>query len=335
MFLKNQWYAAAQSRELGGSPLGRIICGEPVVLFRAASGKVGALEDRCPHRSAPLSAGKCVGEAIQCGYHGIEFDVAGACVLLPHQPNTPPRMRARAYPLEERWGWAWIWMGDPAQADPAAIPDYWWFGSPDWRSFDRLYLVPAHWELCADNLLDLSHTPFLHPGTVGVAEMATIPVRTWVEGDTVFQQRVMKQVAPSPFVAGWGGFTGKIDRVATLTSLPASNVSVEMTYGDAKTTIILRLTQLITPETERTTHVFFAWSRNFLLGIEHDEHFQAQSYKIMDQDISFMPLQQQCVERFGELRAVPINADATLIEARKVVQRLLREEQEAAQRRSA
>jgi vanillate O-demethylase monooxygenase subunit len=123
--------------------------------------------------------------------------------------------------------------------------------------------------------------------------------------------------------------------VATLTSLPASNVSVEMTYGDAKTTIILRLTQMITPETERTTHVFFAWSRNFLLGTEHDAGFQAQSYKIMDQDISFMPLQQQCVERFGELRYVPINADATLIEARKVVQRLLREEQEAAQRRSA
>ena len=81
--------------------------------------------------------------------------------------------------------------------------------------------------------------------------------------------------------------------------------------------------------------MFFAWSRNFLLGTEHDEGFQAQSYKIMDEDIAFMPLQQRCIEQFGAFRSVPINADATLVEARKVVQRLLREEQEASQRRSA
>jgi len=335
MFLRNQWYAAAFSRELAEKPLARTILGEPVVLFRTETGKIGALEDRCPHRSAPLSAGKCAGEAIACGYHGIHFDASGACVLIPHQPNIPPRLRVRAYPVAERWGWAWIWMGDPAAANPETIPDYWWFGAADWQSFERLYKVEAHWELCADNLLDLSHTPFLHPTTVGIPEMATIPLRTWVEGNTVFQQRVMKQVTPSPFVAEWGGFKGKIDRVATLTWLPASNISVEMIYEDAATKIALRLTQLVTPESERTTHVFFAWSRNFMLRPENEPRFREQSYKVMDEDISFMPLQQACVERFGQFRTIPINADATLIEARKVVQRLLREEQGAAAKLSA
>ncbi|MCW5773831.1 MAG: aromatic ring-hydroxylating dioxygenase subunit alpha [Rhodospirillaceae bacterium] len=335
MFLKNQWYGAAFSRELGERPLARRICGEPVVLFRTQSGAVGALEDRCPHRSAPLSGGHCKESTIQCGYHGIEFDPSGACTLIPHQPNIPPRMRVRAYPAAERWGRIWIWTGDPAAADPAAIPDYWWFDAENWQSFDRYYRVDAHWELCVDNLLDLSHTPFIHPKTVGIPEMATIPVKTWTEGDKVLQQRVMKQVTPSPFVAEWGGFTGKIDRVATLTWQPPSHAAVEMTYEDAANRITLRLTQLVTPETERSSHVFFAWSRDFLLRPEYEERFREQSYAVMAEDVSFMPLQQKCVEEFGEFKAIPINADATLIEARRTVQRLAGEEAAVAQRRSA
>jgi len=335
MFLKNQWYAAAFSRELGEKPLARRICGEPVVLFRTQSGKVGALEDRCPHRSAPLSAGSCAAETIRCGYHGIEFATDGACARIPHQPNIPPRMRVRAYPLIERWGFAWIWAGDPAAARPEAIPDYWWLAAQGWQSFERHYLVNAGWELCSDNILDLSHTPFLHPKTVGIPEMATIPLRTWVEGNTVFQQRVMKQVTPSPFVAEWGGFNGKIDRVATLRWQAPSAVDVEMIYEDAAAKIILRLTQMVTPETDATSHIFFAWSRNFLLRPENEGRFREQSYAVMDEDISFMPLQQRCIERFGSFTTIPINADATLIEARRVVQRLLREEQASAQKLSA
>jgi vanillate O-demethylase monooxygenase subunit len=156
-----------------------------------------------------------------------------------------------------------------------------------------------------------------------------------VEGDTVFQQRVMKQVSPSPFVAEWGNFTGKIDRVATLRWQPPSAVDVEMLYEDAAAKIVLRLTQMVTPETEATTHIFFAWSRNFLLRAEHEERFRAQSHAVMDEDISFMPLQQRCVEESGAFRTVAINADATLIEARRVVQRLMREEQGATQMRTA
>lgn len=333
--LRNQWYAAAFANEIETKPLARTICGAPLVFFRTASGKVGALDDQCPHRYAPLSGGKCAGETIRCGYHGIEFGTDGACAVIPHQPNIPPRMRVRAYPLVERWGFAWIWMGDPAAANPDSIPDYWWFAADGWTSFSRRYLVEANWELCADNLLDLSHTPFIHSKTVGMAEMATIPVRTWVEGDAVFQQRAMHQVTPSPFVAEWGDFKGKIDRVATLSWLPASNASVEMAYEDSANKIVLRLTQMVAPESDRTTHIFFAWSRNFLLRPENEPRFREQSYAVMDEDISFMPLQQQSIERAGHFRPIPINADATLLEARKIVQRLLREEQAEGQKRSA
>lgn len=329
MFLMNQWYAAALSKELSHVPIARTICGVPVVMFRTVSGKVAALDDRCPHRYAPLSAGQCKGETIACAYHGIEFDVTGACALIPHQPTIPPKMRVRSYPFVESWGWVWIWLGDATVANPDSIPAYEWFASPDWHSFQRHYYVKANWEICADNLLDLSHTPFIHKKTVGVPEMATIPVETWVEGNRVLQQRIMTQVTPSPFVAEWGGFKGKIDRRATLTWEPAANMAAELLYEDATNSITVRLTNPLTPETERTTHVWFAWSRNFGSNSDDDAmaiRFQEQSFAVMAEDVSFMEIQQEGLDRAGHFEPVAIRADATLIQARRAVDRLRKEE---------
>ncbi len=338
MFLMNQWYAAALSRELADKPLARTICDRAIVMFRTESGRAAALDDRCPHRYAPLSAGRCAGETIACGYHGIQFGPDGECALIPHQKSIPPRMRVRSYPFVERWGWVWIWLGDPAQADPGSIPDYSWFGAPGWHSFQRHYYVKANWELCADNLLDLSHTPFIHEKTVGVPEMATIPVKTWAEGDQVFQQRVMSQVVPSAFVAEWGGFKGRINRRATVEWIPAANMTAELLYEDESNSIIVRLTNPLTPETERTTHVWFAWSRNFGPASADDPvsiRFQEQSYAVMAEDVSFMEIQQAGLDRADAFDPVAIRADATLIQARRIVDRLRREERSLSRLRSA
>lgn len=340
MFLMNQWYAAALPSELGSKPLARTICGKPVVLFRTESGVPGALEDRCPHRYAPLSFGACAGETIACAYHGIEFGVDGACAHIPHQDHIPDKMRVHSYPLVERWNWAWIWMGDPALADVDTIPDFWWFESPDWRSFQRNYHVKANYELCADNLLDLSHTPFIHKKTVGVPEMAKIPVKTWVKDDNVFQERVMSQVTPSPFVAEWGGFADKIDRRVTLQWRPPGNIDAALVYEDEKNSITLRLTNPLTPETESTTHVWFAWSRNFGSQSDTDEkamRFQEQSFAVMEEDLGIMEIQQEALSRGDNFDPAPIQADATLVAARNVVQKLLEQESAAGMetRRSA
>ena len=83
MFVKNAWYVAAWSSELGGKPISRKLLGKTVVLFRTESGKLAALEDRCIHRGMPLAPGDVVGESIRCPYHGLEFDPSGACTLIP------------------------------------------------------------------------------------------------------------------------------------------------------------------------------------------------------------------------------------------------------------
>ena len=122
-FIRNLWYVAAWSHELeGAGPIGRVIIDEPVVLFRTPDGAVVALEDRCPHRHAPLSLGRVEGNRLRCMYHGLTFDSAGRCVAIPGGATIPPGTVARRFPVQERWSWIWVWTGDPAKADPDLIP---------------------------------------------------------------------------------------------------------------------------------------------------------------------------------------------------------------------
>ena len=85
MYLCNSWYVAARDREVGLKPLARTLLDEPVVLYRTEDGTPIALEDRCCHRSLPLSLGRIVGNNLQCGYHGLTFASDGACIEVPGQ----------------------------------------------------------------------------------------------------------------------------------------------------------------------------------------------------------------------------------------------------------
>ena len=116
-FVRNAWYLAAWADELDDVLLGRTFMDQPVVLYRDATGKVGALEDRCCHRGAPLTHGAVVEAGLQCGYHGLIYDTDGKCVVVPGQKNVPKDARIRSFPVVERNKNVWIWMGDPALAD--------------------------------------------------------------------------------------------------------------------------------------------------------------------------------------------------------------------------
>ena len=89
-YVRNAWYVAGFEMDLdAGKPLAAMILGEPLVFFRTAAGRVVALEDRCVHRLAPLSLGRCEGDHIRCMYHGLKFDADGKCVEIPGQELIP------------------------------------------------------------------------------------------------------------------------------------------------------------------------------------------------------------------------------------------------------
>ena len=141
MFLRNQWYVAAQPGEVGQKPLGRRILGEAIVLYRRRDGAPVAMQDQCPHRKYALSKGRVEGDEIRCLYHGLKFDCTGECTFIPGQDRIPKSLRARTYPLAERHGWIWIWMGEPKRADESLIADFALNVDPDLSMFD--HIVPC------------------------------------------------------------------------------------------------------------------------------------------------------------------------------------------------
>ncbi len=173
MFIRNTWYVAAESGEIGRARLlARTILGIPVVFFRSSDGCLHAFRDACPHRYAPLSAGRVENDCIRCPYHGSVYDRDGRCIEVPGQHGTHGMTIAlERYPVVERYGYAWIWMGAAPDDGGDSIPA--WFAPADpanaaWRGrADRFMDMPVYYELINDNLHDVSHVEFVHPETLG------------------------------------------------------------------------------------------------------------------------------------------------------------------------
>jgi len=170
-WLRNAWYVAGFADEFAaGRPLARTLLGEPLVFFRGEGGTLVALADRCPHRFAPLSAGRvCEGGAIECPYHGLRFDGDGRCVHNPHGGGAIPKAAAvRSYVVRERDRLVWLWAGDAAAADEALIPDFSRVTSAPDDAAVRGYMPTAcDHQLLVDNILDLTHADYLHAGSLG------------------------------------------------------------------------------------------------------------------------------------------------------------------------
>ena len=166
MFPKNTWYVAATPDEIATKPLGRRVCNERIVFYRGEGGQVAAVEDFCPHRGAPLSLGfVCEGKLV-CGYHGLEMGCDGKTVAMPGQKvHAFPAIKS--YPVEERYGFIWVWPGDPAQADKALIPHQAWHNNPEWAFGGGLYHINCDYRLMVDNLMDLTHETYVHANSIG------------------------------------------------------------------------------------------------------------------------------------------------------------------------
>jgi phenylpropionate dioxygenase-like ring-hydroxylating dioxygenase large terminal subunit len=336
-FVRNAWYVAAWSDEVGRSLLARTILNEPLVLYRTEAGQPVAFDNRCPHRRFPLSKGRLVGDAIQCGYHGFTYNSGGKCIRIPSQDQIPQHYAVRQYPLHEKWQWIWIWMGDPALADPSTIPDH---GparveDPEWVSaIGGCEATATRYVFLHDNLLDLSHVTFLHHDTIGgegvaatvpeISECGThIEVVRRVKGDTVEHLPMAKVI----------GMTGLIDRTLPQWFFPPALHVTGSDFASAQdgghhpghVYGSLRVLHGITPETETTTHYFWAFSRNFRIG---DEALTARVKDYITatvgQDKEGTAACEQLVSRHpptaSEIHAA---VDRAAIQGRRMIQRLI------------
>lgn len=336
MFLNNAWYVAGWIRELApGQMIARKFLGQSVVLFRTQGGLVGALEDRCCHRAMPLSEGHMAGEMIRCAYHGLEYDRAGVCTRIPSQDRIPTKAKVRSYPLHEQDALLWIWMGEPERADPSEIPHHAIHEDPAWGWRSEHFKVDGNWQLLIDNLMDLSHLPYIHPHTIGGDPDTHFRAKTVAErtANGVFVRRHMPNSPPPPTYVAAKGFEGRIDRWQEIEFMPvmlrihtgACDVDTGAYEGRRDHGFSMMGFHGITPETESTTHYFWSMATNILAPGIVDTVFE-QTARTFKEDQAVLEQQQRRIMENPLAPLVDIASDAGGNLARRHLDGLMRAE---------
>ncbi len=167
--IPNQWYAILESNEIKKSRIiGVTRMGERMVAWRNLEGNLSVMVDKCPHRGVAISAGKLIGDCIQCPFHGFEYDTTGACTLVPangKNAEPPKALHVQSYPVREEHGFVYIWWGSPRVEYP---PVPWFESIPDTMVYATLKDHWAcHYSRAIENQLDVVHLPFIHHNTIG------------------------------------------------------------------------------------------------------------------------------------------------------------------------
>lgn len=270
-FLHNTWYMAAWIDEIAEGSLARTILDTPILFFRCETGQVAAVLDRCPHRFAPLSMGVIANGTITCRYHGLSFDGHGTCVHNPHGPITKA-LHARSFPVVEAHRAVWIWMGDPEAANPADLVDLEFLTAAPDTAFNKGYVLGGgHYQLFVDNILDLSHTDYLHPETLGGGSITRTKAKVDQrdDGAITIQWDSLDDIPPPLVRSKLPAGTERADSWTHVEWYPPG--VMKLTNGAVPTGQprvgpgISRNIHVLTPETAATTHYFFASTRDYAL----------------------------------------------------------------------
>jgi phenylpropionate dioxygenase-like ring-hydroxylating dioxygenase large terminal subunit len=299
------WFVACTAAALRDRPLAATVQGVPLALFRGPDGRPGALEDRCPHRNAPLSAGRVRGGALECAYHGWRFEPGGACVAVPGLAGPPEARATRATPVPciEQDGWVWVAPAAPPPAPPRRLPH---LGAERYTTVRNELAVRASLFRAVENVLDVPHTAYLHGGlfrTPGPAREIEVVVRRWsdrCEAEYLGEPRPTGVVGR--LLAPGGGVVRHFDRFL----LPCI-AEVEYRLGD---TSHLVATTAVTPVDEDNTRLFSAVTfRLPVPGAAVAPVIGPIARRILRQDAWMLALQTETIARFGGERFATTDAD--------------------------
>lgn len=341
-YVRNAWYVAAWSDEMEiARPFAITIMGDPLVLYRTDGNRIVALADRCAHRFAPLSLGRCEGTGIRCMYHGLLFNAEGKVIEIPGQDTIPPRAGVRAYPAVERHSWIWIWMGDPELADEALIPPAIGLEHPDYVLGHGTLDYEAEARLINDNLLDFSHLAYVHGDSFGATTTwATTRARVtpldrgvriewWLTDQPGAPARADRDrlrdrwqtydflVPGVMLMTGGGGFpSGTAEALGYATpDLSTSQEGVTFTN------------QAVTPMTEATARYFFSWGPHVSQGGERERDLlMGMAHQAFAEDRVMIEGQQKIVNLTRGVNIMPRNGDKAITIFNRILERMIRQE---------
>jgi phenylpropionate dioxygenase-like ring-hydroxylating dioxygenase large terminal subunit len=340
-YLRNSWYCAGWSHEIDERPKGIRMLDEYLVIYRGKDHQAIAMTGRCTHRFAPLDQGVVIDDDIICPYHGLRYGADGVCKHNPHGDGfIPPRAKLNTYVVAEHNTALWVWMGDAEAADRTLLPPETALVSAEYSSVRMALKLPVNYQLIIDNLLDLTHAPYLHSSTLANTEgmsIADIPQPGFefkAEGDTLKSHYHFDVMPPSPLLAPY--FTDPVGEFnAEMAWQPASTLSLDVRMdplaGGQSEFIDMPSVHYLTPETADSTHYFTAISRNRdIHSTDADEHMRMLASKaFLEED---EPMISRCQELMGgnpdifEMGAVMLRTDVAGVQARRLLKKKIEAE---------
>jgi vanillate O-demethylase monooxygenase subunit len=332
----NCWWVAAFAAEVGEALIGRWLLDTPVLLYRTAAGQVAAIEDRCPHRSAPLSVGKRVGDSVQCGYHGFTFGPDGRCERIPSQAIAPSTVRIRSFPVVENGPFVWIYLGDPdALGGTPPAPALDWYGDAAFATVQDRMDIAANYMLLKENVLDLTHFGYVHAATFGITDWVD-PPEVSVQGDVVtYHQSFTASPLPPVFAEPLGlrpGTPADRENYGSFVS-PALQVAAVDVYDPAgrgpEPIGRFRIVHATTPIDADHMHYFWVLGRDYGTTPESMQALADITRVGFAEDEAMIEAVQRLVSRDLRGAAAPevsVRADQAGVQARRALRRWMERE---------
>lgn len=340
--IKNCWYILDWSAEVKNEFKNRMVLSQDVVYFRTKGGEVAVLQNRCAHRGFPLYRSTLLdNDTIQCGYHGLTYNVDGRCIKVPSSANqNPSSISIHRYPVAERSPMIWIWPGDPGKADPALIPDVEWVTGKEWGYGTGYYHLDGNYLAIHENLMDITHFFFLHGAAVGTSSHTESAIEVTVKGNTVDNYRITR-----------GDPVPEFHRKAT--GLPADapiirhghSTFVSPGFHDAlgkfedpagtnngRTDYHPHILHFMTPETQYTTHYWWIFARDFQPNSKKLDNYYSDTTEAIfleDKDAIEWMEQQWAKEDRPEFIECHVPSDEGAVRMRRIIQRMADEERAA------
>jgi phenylpropionate dioxygenase-like ring-hydroxylating dioxygenase large terminal subunit len=301
----NFWYPIIRSEDLAHDRPEKVeVMGVNLVIFRDTEGKARVLSDTCVHRGGSLGGAWSAGPALErvingcivCPYHGWEYDGEGNCVNIPslgygNDAKIPPRAKVDAYPVQEKYGIVFAFLGDLPEEERPPLLNVEEFGQEGWRANQVLVLeVDYYYERSVENALDPAHNEFVHP-THGFTAMnrETYHVNEYETEDHNqgfgfwFMHRFN---APPLKKEHWGDARKESgDLWAGGGTYGPNSVITHINISEDKS---FRQYFFEQPVSDTKTRIFFLNMRNFMLEPEHDGPIHARNKAIAQQDIDIL-----------------------------------------------
>ncbi|WP_309742342.1 MULTISPECIES: aromatic ring-hydroxylating dioxygenase subunit alpha [unclassified Chamaesiphon] len=322
---KNCWYAVEFSNLISTSPKLLKILDRELVLYRTTTGQIQAMNNTCVHRGAALSQGTVSGDCIVCPYHGWHYQPDGICVKIPANSPTatiPKQAQMTAYPVREKYGWIWVFLGDDAVSELPTLPNFPQLESGEFRAIQGEFNWNANYERVLENGLDFAHAPFVHAGAFGnpdLPEISDLAIEHYPHGASA-----TVSLAATPPKGLWR-FLLKGDRapIKTRTGFVLPNITFLEVYLPLGRLIIwtahVPLIQTLPGKIEIHTTVS-RWQnfRTFFTGKWADRDAYNRTIKIFEQDKPIVESQQPQIIPTDLQAEIYVAADALQLQYRKL-----------------